>query len=66
MRLLVCHRDEILAQLPVLTRILELGPGDGRKMQTLVRGTKSPLTANLIDVSAGALARAVHEVGSGG
>lgn len=59
-RLLARHRDEILAQLPELTRIVELGPGDGRKLQTLVERTSTPLTAHLIDVSAGALARAAH------
>ena len=43
-----------------LTRLVELGPGDGRKLQTLVAGTSEPLTAHLVDVSAGALARAAH------
>jgi L-histidine Nalpha-methyltransferase len=59
-RLLASHREEIFAQLPGLTRIVELGPGDGRKLQTLVEGTSDPLTAHLVDVSAGALARAAH------
>ena len=59
-RLLAGHREEIFAQLPGLTRIVELGPGDGRKLQTLVEGTSEPLTAHLIDVSAVALARAAH------
>lgn len=59
-RLLERHRRDIFAHLPGLTRIVELGPGDGRKLQTLVDGTAEPLTAHLIDVSAGALARATH------
>ena len=59
-RLLECHRQEIFAHLPDVTRIVELGPGDGRKLQTLVEGTADALTAHLIDVSAGALARATH------
>jgi len=59
-RLLERHRREIFAHLPGLTRIVELGPGDGRKLQTLVEDTADPLTAHLIDVSAGALARATH------
>ena len=59
-RLLARHRTEIFAQLAGLTRIVELGPGDGRKLQTLVAGTSEPLTAHLVDVSAGALARAAH------
>src|SRR5262249_21326883 len=59
-RLLECHRREIFAHLPGLTRIVELGPGDGRQLQTLVEGTADPLTAHLVDVSDGALARAEH------
>ena len=59
-RLLASHRDEIYAHLPGLTRVVELGPGDGRKLQTLLEGTSDALTAHLIDVSAGALARAAH------
>jgi dimethylhistidine N-methyltransferase len=43
-----------------LTRIVELGPGDGRKLKTLVEGTSEPLIAHLVDVSAGALERAAH------
>lgn len=59
-RRLTAHRDEIFAHLPGLTRIVELGPGDGRKLRTLVEGTSTPLTAHLIDLSAAALARAAH------
>jgi L-histidine Nalpha-methyltransferase len=59
-RLLAAHRDEIFAQVPGVTRLVELGPGDGRKLQTFVAGTFEPLTAHLIDVSAVALARATH------
>ena len=59
-RLLATHRSEIFAHLPGLTRIVELGPGDGRKLQTLVEGTSGAITAHLVDVSAGALARAAH------
>jgi len=60
MRLLERHRAEIFVRLPELTRIVELGPGDGRKLKTLVDGTSEPLTAHLVDVSAGALQRAAH------
>src|SRR4030095_80438 len=35
-RLLERYRQEIFAHLPGVTRIVELGPGDGRKLQTLV------------------------------
>ena len=60
MRLLECHRRDIFARLPELTRLVELGPGDGRKLKTLVEGTSEPLIAHLVDVSAGALGRAAH------
>jgi dimethylhistidine N-methyltransferase len=60
MRLLTSHREEIFAHQPGVTRIVELGPGDGRKLRTLVEGTSDPLTAHLVDVSAEALARATH------
>jgi dimethylhistidine N-methyltransferase len=59
-RLLERHRHEIFTRLPGLTRIVELGPGDGRKLRTFVEGTSDPLTAHLVDVSPGALARAAH------
>ena len=60
MRLLECHRTEIFAHIPELTRLVELGPGDGRKLKTLVEGTSEPLIAHLVDVSSGALERAAH------
>jgi len=60
LRLLAEHRDEIFRHLPRLTRIVELGPGDGRKLQTLVGGASAPLTAHLIDVSRAALARSAQ------
>ena len=59
-RLLARHREQIFGHLPGLMNIVELGPGDGRKLRTLVEGTTEPLTAHLVDVSAGALARAAH------
>jgi L-histidine Nalpha-methyltransferase len=58
--LLARHRTEIFAQLPGLSRLVELGPGDGRKLKTFVEGTSEPLNAHLVDVSAGALERAAY------
>jgi L-histidine N-alpha-methyltransferase len=58
--LLTRHRRDILRHFPDLTRIVELGPGDGRKLQQLVSGITLPLSAYLIDVSGGALARATQ------
>jgi dimethylhistidine N-methyltransferase len=59
-RLLTAHRRDVLAKLPRLTTIIELGPGDGRKLRTLLDGEPlaGPLTAHLVDVSAAALAAA--------
>ena len=59
-RLLASHRNAIFAHLAGLTRIVELGPGDGRKLRILVEGTSHQLTAYLIDVSTTALTRAAH------
>jgi L-histidine N-alpha-methyltransferase len=59
-RLLARHRDEIFGSGPDLRRIVELGPGDGRKLLTLVERTSSRMTAHLVDVSHGALERAAH------
>jgi dimethylhistidine N-methyltransferase len=57
-RLLASHCRDIFKSLPELSRIVELGPGDGRKLRTFVDGTSEPLTAHLVDVSPLALARA--------
>jgi L-histidine Nalpha-methyltransferase len=59
-RLLARHREDIFKSVPGLTRIIELGPGDGRKLRTFVDGTSEPLIAHLVDVSPLALARAAH------
>lgn len=59
-RLLAAHRDEVFAQLPGLANLVELGPGDGRKLLKLVEHTSAPLTAHLVDVSSSALSRAAH------
>jgi L-histidine Nalpha-methyltransferase len=59
-RLLASHRDEIFAHVPGTTRLVELGPGDGRKLLTLLGGASDVQTAHLVDISADALARAAH------
>jgi dimethylhistidine N-methyltransferase len=61
-RLLCRHRGDIFALVPDLTRIVELGPGDGRKLRMLVEGTSLPMPVHLIDVSAAALARATQSL----
>jgi dimethylhistidine N-methyltransferase len=61
-RLLCRHRDEIFSLVPDLTRIVELGPGDGRKLQMLIEGTSLPMSVHLIDVSEAALVRATESL----
>ena len=59
-RLLERYRVDILRQIPGLTTVIELGPGDGRKLQMLLRAASTRLAVHLIDVSASALARATQ------
>jgi dimethylhistidine N-methyltransferase len=61
-RLLCQHRNDVFALVPDLTRIAELGPGDGRKLRMLVEATSLPMSVHLIDVSAAALARATQSL----
>ena len=59
-RLLAAHREDVLERLPDVTRIVELGPGDGSKLLTLLECAPMPLTAHLIDVSEEALHQAAR------
>ncbi|HEY2153414.1 MAG TPA: L-histidine N(alpha)-methyltransferase [Vicinamibacterales bacterium] len=57
-RLLSSHGREILSRLEPLTTLVELGPGSGEKLASLIgsgRKRRSPLTVHLVDVSAAAL-----------
>ena len=61
MRLLEAHAAEILD--PSVTSIVELGPGSGAKLSTLIAGAGSdrgPLDLHLVDVSGSALAEAAR------
>ncbi len=60
-------RDEILDQLDPLSTIVELGPGRGDKLATLVGAPSSParpLAVHLVDVSESALAVAHRTIAS--
>lgn len=61
-RLLIAHRDDVFRTLDGLTTIVELGPGTGHKLRTLLEGERpaGALTVDLIDVSSAALAAARH------
>jgi dimethylhistidine N-methyltransferase len=62
-RLLASHGRQILARVPELTTIIELGPGNGEKLSALVEagrvGTKH-LDLRLVDISASALELSSH------
>jgi L-histidine N-alpha-methyltransferase len=64
-RLLAAHRAQVYRHLPLLSRIVELGPGSGEKLKLLLGGARSraaTLDVHLIDVSGRALQRAAHAV----
>src|SRR5579872_2956892 len=50
--LLRLHAPEIFARVDDLSTLIELGPGNGEKLRTLLgSGARGPLTAHLVDVS---------------
>ena len=61
-RLLASHGRDILARVPALTTIIELGPGNGEKLVALVeaRGGTAHLDLRLVDISASALELSSH------
>jgi L-histidine Nalpha-methyltransferase len=62
-RLLRAHARAILARMSPLTRLVELGPGHGTKMATLLEAASGPVTAHLIDISPAALRSATRTLG---
>jgi len=65
--LLRAHGCEILSRVPRLSTLVELGPGNGEKLTTLVeagRGAASHLRLHLIDVSPTALGVAARALAS--
>ncbi|HEU5258274.1 MAG TPA: L-histidine N(alpha)-methyltransferase [Vicinamibacterales bacterium] len=68
MRLLAAHGDGVFRRLPSLTRVVELGPGNGEKLRTLLEAARrqKPMDVHLIDVSPSALAIATQTIGSVG
>ena len=66
MCLLARHGREIFGRLPNLSRIVELGSGNGEKLTTLLESrpaARAPLEVHLIDVSAAALAASARTIG---
>jgi dimethylhistidine N-methyltransferase len=64
-QLLRAHGREILSRVEPLRTLIELGPGNGEKLSTLVSGhLHRAVTAHLIDVSAAALATATSTLAS--
>jgi dimethylhistidine N-methyltransferase len=65
-RLLETHAADIFSALDQLETVLELGPGSGDKLLTLIRARAAygePFDVRLIDVSPSALARAARTLG---
>jgi L-histidine Nalpha-methyltransferase len=66
-RLLAAHAPEILRRLESLSAIVELGPGSGKKLCTLLQGAgdvAARLDVHLVDVSPTALQAARETLGS--
>lgn len=69
LRLLTAHGDSVFRRLPSLTRVVELGPGNGEKLRTLLEAAsrrQRPIDVHLIDISPSALAIAAQTIGSVG
>ena len=65
-RLLAAHGGDVFRRLPALGHVVELGPGSGEKLRTLLQAAsqRRPLDVHLIDVSASALANAAQNIGN--
>ena len=64
LELLRLRGDDIFRRLEGLSTLVELGPGHGDKLATLLQaGSRGPMTAHLIDVSPHALSAAVSTLG---
>jgi len=67
LRLLASHGRRLLARVPGLTTIIELGPGNGEKLVALVeagRAGAGPLDLRLVDISPAALDLSSHVLSS--
>jgi dimethylhistidine N-methyltransferase len=68
MRLLAQQGDSVFRRLPSLVHVVELGPGNGDKLRTLLEAASrpQPVDVHLVDVSSSALAIAGRNVESVG
>jgi dimethylhistidine N-methyltransferase len=68
MRLLAQQGDSVFRRLPPLAHVVELGPGNGDKLRTLLEAASrpQPVDVHLVDVSSSALAIAARNVESVG
>ena len=64
-RLLETNRRAIFERLGSVSRVIELGPGSGEKLVTLLDGQPENLIAHLVDVSAAALDKATAALSDG-
>jgi L-histidine N-alpha-methyltransferase len=66
-RLLDAHAPDILRRLESLATVVELGPGSGEKLRTLLQAStpgRAPLHVHLVDVSPTALQASMQTLGS--
>jgi L-histidine N-alpha-methyltransferase len=66
-RLLQAHAADVFRRVPSVSTIVELGPGSGQKLHTLIdrgRPRPAPLEVHLVDVSHDALARSALTLAS--
>lgn len=60
-QLLAAHRDEIFKRVKPVSTVVELGPGSGEKLTTLIAaGNRRDVTVHLVDVSSAALDKATQ------
>jgi L-histidine N-alpha-methyltransferase len=68
-RLLAEHGESVFRRLRSLTHVVELGPGNGEKLRTLLDAAsrrREPIDVHLVDVSSSALAIAARNIESVG
>jgi len=68
-RLLAAHGEDVFRRLRSVANIVELGPGNGEKLRTLLQAAsprRDVMDVHLVDVSASALAIAAQNIGTVG
>jgi L-histidine N-alpha-methyltransferase len=69
MHLLATHGEQVFRRLPALANLVELGPGDGEKLRTLLLAASlrtQTCDVHLVDISPSALTQAAQTIGTVG